>query len=227
MKLAKSKLLKITKDKLTELGYQEFKDTQTGASGLFIKLINEDYYLTLGLTISRFYNTRFTASYYLSKTTRWSAVWGDIPKESYQRIGHFLTKEERQLLLDEEHNKEGVTDAWWSSNDEQEISKFFRTIELTEKRFLNQKNLFSKIESSSEVIKLVSYSFRVIALVTEGKTPEQYEYQFTPNKPIDDVPLIWFKAAEISLIDQGGILNQNTVKLLAVDAWRQYKFKQG
>lgn len=226
MKLTKSKLLKITKEMLMKFGYQEFKDTQTGASGLFIKLINENYFLTLGLILSNYYDTRFTASYYLSKTTRWGSMWGDIPRESYERIGSFLTKEERQLLLNEEHNKEGVTDAWWDSNNEREINHFLKTIELTEKRFLNQEKLFSKIEKSSEVSELANYSISVIGLVTQSNTTEQIDYRFTPIKPIDDVPLDWFKAAEIILLKQNGILNANTVKLLAVDAWRQYEIKQ-
>jgi len=225
MRLTKNNLLKITKDTLTEFGYQEFKDTQTGASGLFIKLINQNYFLALGLIISRLYDTRFTASYYLSKTTRWSAVWGDIPRESYQRISHFLTREERQLLLDEEHKKEGVLDAWWSSNNKDEVSNFFQVVKITENRFLNQENLFFKIDNSAEVRDLVSYSKNVIALVTHQKITE-YDYRFIPNKSIDDVPLDWFKAAEITLLGQGGILNVNTVKSLAIDAWRQYRIRQ-
>jgi len=223
MKLTKNRLLKLTRAGLEKLGYCEFKDTQTGANGLFLKLIKEKYFLTLGLTISRYYDSRFTASYYFSKTTRWSAVWGDIPVESYQRIGRHLTIEERQLLLDKEHSQEGVIDAWWHEKD---IDKFFQTIKLTEGRFLNQHNLFFKIENSVEIYKLSHYSSNVITAVNEGKVDESIDYDFIPEAPIDDIPLPWFKAAEAVLLKEKGILNSNTVKSLASDAWRQNELRK-
>jgi len=223
MKLTKNKLLKLAEGKLVQLGYSEFKDTRTGSSGLFVKIVNEKYFLTLGLEISRLYDARFTASYYLSKTTRWGAVWLDIPKESYERVGKYLTKEERKLLLDAEFNRDGVIDAWWHEN---EIDKFFQTIELTEARFLNQENLFFKIENSIEVQKLSHYSSCVIKSINEGRIDESFNYQFIPEKSIDNVPLIWFKAAEVVLLNESGILNSNTVTSLASDTWRQYELRK-
>jgi hypothetical protein len=178
MKLTKNKLLKITKEVLMKLGYQEIKDTQTGANGLFAKLLEDNYFLTLGLVLSNYFDTRFTASYYLSKTTRWGSMWGDIPRESYKRIGSFLTKEERQLLLNEEHKKVGVTDAWLDSNDEAQTSIFAKTIELTEKRFLTQDQLFHKIEKSSDVSELANYSMGVITLITQSKKTDRFDFRF-------------------------------------------------
>ena len=124
MKLTKAKLINATRDELIEMGYREVKDTVSGANGLFIKPIPEGFFLSLGLTISKFYDTRFTASLYLSKTTRWGSSWGDIPYESYRRVGRFLTKDERRLYLDDVHNAEGVSDAWWHFDSEGDIQKF-------------------------------------------------------------------------------------------------------
>jgi hypothetical protein len=226
MKLKKSKLLEITRDKILALGYTEFKDTLMGTEGLFIKRLTNGFLLSLGLEMSRLYDSRFTASYYLSKTTRWGATWGDIPAECYSRIGRFLTTEERKLYLDAEYSKEGVIDAWWHANEDGSFENFFRVLEITEPRFLNQENFFSKIENSSEVRELVSYSSEVIALVVDGKIPSQYDYKFIPSTPVDDAPMEWFKAAEMAISKQRGILNPNTVKKLGTDAWRQYKIKQ-
>ena len=178
--------------------------------------------MTLGLEVSRLYDARFTASYYLSKTTRWGSVWYDIPKESYERVGKYLTKEERKLLLNEEFCRDGVIDAWWHDN---EVDNFFRAIELTEPRFLYQ-DLFSKIEESIEAQKLSHYSSAVINAIQEGRVDELANYKFIPEKPINDVPLIWFKAAEAVVLNENGILNSNTVKALAFDAWRQYQIRK-
>src|ERR1700712_5244362 len=101
MKLTKQNLIRITKKGLRELGYLEVKDTTSGAQGLYIKLIENDLYLTLGLTISRYYDSMFTASFYLSKTTIWAAIWGNMPENAYKRAGSFLTIEERKILLEE------------------------------------------------------------------------------------------------------------------------------
>ena len=95
MKLRKQKLIKLVKDGLHSLGYEEFKDTQLGTSGLFCKYVGEGFFLTLGLEISRLYECSYTASYYLSKTTRWASLGFDIPRKCWQRIGELLTDEER------------------------------------------------------------------------------------------------------------------------------------
>lgn len=85
MKLTKAKLINATQDKIKNLGYKLFVDSITGADGLFIKRIRDEYFLSLGLERSNYYDSKFSASFYLSKTTIWGAWWGDIPKESYQR----------------------------------------------------------------------------------------------------------------------------------------------
>lgn len=226
MKLSRSNLLKLTRPQIALLGYFEFKDTLMGTDGLFVKSLRDGLFLTLGLEISRYYDSRFTASYYLSKVTRWGATWGDIPDCCYRRVGRFLTKEERKFYLDDEHNKEGVIDSWWNVSQEGMVQNFFKVLEITEPRFVSQENLFLKIENSSSVAELVRHSQSVIALTIGGKVSDQTDFQFIPDRSIDDVPLEWFKAAEIVLLTQNGILNNKTVKLLAADAWRQYRITQ-
>ena len=222
MKLKKAILLKETRPQLVKLGYTEVKDSLTGAHGLFIKVLEDGFYLTLGLEMSSFYDTRFTASFYLSKTTRWASSWGDIPYSSYERIGVFLTKEERLLYLDEEHNKEGVRDAWWLADRKGDYDKFIQVVKITEPRFLAQKDLFFSIENSKEVEILSGYAKSVFRLIADGIDDDEYKYYYLPKNNVDDIPEQWFKAAEITLRQCGGIVNTNTVKKLAGDAWRQW-----
>lgn len=220
MKLTKSKLIKLTELGLKELGYKEVKDTITGAQGLYIKKVKVGFYLTLGLTISRYYDSLFTASFYLSKTTIWSAVWGDISKNSYQRIGHFLTTEDRGRLLNKEYSLENVRDAWWDINDNSAIVYFLESVQIAEERFLDQPNLFYDIERSEEINRLSRLATSVIKKMDLNEITK-YEYQFVPEKPIDGIPLEWFKLAERVIVEESGILNYNTVKRLAADAYRQ------
>lgn len=153
------------------------------------------------------------------------SVWGDIPKESYQRISQFLTKQERKIYLDDEYNKDGIVDGWWNGNDEREIKKFIKVIEISERRFLEQESLFYKIENSSEVKELSNYAFDVLKMIESGGS-NLNNFKYIPQKSIDDISLKWFKAAEKVLLNKEGILNKNTVKLLAADAWRQIILKQ-
>lgn len=220
MKLTKAQLLKATKNKIQKLGYTEFKDTITGANGLFIKVLDNNFFLSLGLEISGYYNSMFTASFYLSKTTRWSSIWGDIPCESFERVGTFLTKSERKEFLNVEFTKEGIIDAWWNGFEEKEIENFLKVVEITENRFLSQNDLFSKIENSKEVYELVEYASSVKALVNKNDIND-FVYKFVPSKTINNIPIEWYKAAEKTIINKEGILNENTVKILAADAWRQ------
>jgi hypothetical protein len=77
MKLSKGKLINSVKPKLKILDFTEFKDT--GWQGIFSKKIDKGFYLTLGLTIHRYYGTAFTGDFYLSTNTCIGAQWGDIP----------------------------------------------------------------------------------------------------------------------------------------------------
>jgi hypothetical protein len=225
MKLTKAKLIGITAKKLNELGYIELQDTLTGSNGLFGKKIQKDFFLTLGLEISRYYHSMFTASFYLSKTTRWGSVWGDIPHECYERVGHFLTPEERKKYLSEEFHQEGVIDAWWDGANEKEVANFIKIVKISEERFVGQKDLSHKIESSTEIKELSESA----AIVIDKATTNNFNgrsYQFLPTKVIDDIPINWFRAAEEVLSQRKPILNANTVKLLAADAWHQKKIQE-
>ncbi|WP_017733374.1 hypothetical protein [Nafulsella turpanensis] len=219
MKLTKAKLIKGVNKNLQDLGYLEFKDKVNGSDGLFIKVVN-GCFLSLGLIISRFDESKFTASYYLSKSTRWGSVWGDIPKESYQRIGVFLTKGERYDLLDSDFTEEGLVDSWWNGNDKNGIANFLVAVKVTEERFLKQKELFHKVNGSSEIRDFVNFSSAVAKMIDSG-FQEKLAYEFLPNKDLQGVPVDWYKAAEKVIEEKNGILNANTVKLLAIDSWRQ------
>lgn len=219
MKLKKAKLIQLVKPSLLILGYTEFKDRDS--EGFFAKKLDNGLYLSLGLTIHRFYDSMFTGTYYLSPTTCWGATWDDIPNNSYIRPGVFLTKKERQLYLDEEHNKEGVIDVWWDGFCEEEIKNFIKVIEITESRFTNQPELIAKIKESSSVKELVKLSDETRDNVLKNAIDGLLSFQ--PLKDIDNVPLVWFKAAETVLKKKETSipLNKNTVIALASDAYRQ------
>jgi hypothetical protein len=224
MKITKVKLIKAVQISLEKMGYTKFVDSIEGTQGLFIKRLNNGLYLSLGLTISRYYKNMFTADYYLSKNTRWGAVWGDIPNEIFERPGKFLKKQERLLYLDKEHNVDGVIDVWWDGSDEKEINNFLKVIELTEQRFINQPEIIKKIEESTEIFKLLILANITKELVNLNLIESVLKFQ--PQNEIDNIPLEWFKSAEKVLKENKEILNKNTVKFLAADAWRQFVLEQ-
>jgi hypothetical protein len=221
MKLTKNKLIKLTKSGLEKLGYREFKDTITPAQGLYGKLLPSGLYLTLGLTISRYYDNLFTASFYLSKTTNWATFGQDIPNDSYKRMGFFLTGEERKVLLHREYSHQDSGDAWWNIEDENVINDFLKTVEVTESRFLNQHGLVEKIANSIFINELWKLAKRTIEKISDKIYIGEYNYKFIPPKNIDNIPIEWFKVAEKVITEEDAILNVNTVKRLAADAYRQ------
>jgi len=225
MKLTKSQLIRHTRNGLKELGFEEIKDTITPAQGLYIKSIGNGLYLSLGLTISRYHESMFTASFYLSKTTTWALVGNDIPKGSYERIGRFLTRDERIKLLGKEYSTPGVTDAWWNAEYENEVAYFLETVRIAEPRFIEQPGLIDEIKRSSFVNELALLSYLVIKEIKIGSNINEFDYHFVPPKSIDNIPLEWFKAAERVITNEKAILNLNTVKRLAADAWRQNLLK--
>ncbi len=207
------------KPSLEKLGFTEFNDSKGGWKGVFCKKLENGFYLTLGLTIHRYYNSAFTADYYLSKTTTIGATWGDIPNESYKRPSFLLTDAERSIYPEDEINIKGAYDIWWDGNDEKSVLDFLRVIELTEPRFTNQTDLIEKIKQSKEVNILSNYSEKVKNIVATNQTDGIYS--FLPAKEVDEIPIIWFKASEKVLKENKEALNAHTVARLAADAYRQ------
>jgi hypothetical protein len=218
MKLNKKKILSIVGKDLQELGYSKFEDGFFGSDGLFIKKVSDGLLLTLGLIISSNYESKFTGAYYLSKTTRWGSIWGDIPNESYRRVGFFINDSEKKHLFNEDDNIDGVKDAWWDASNAESVSRFLSAIKISESRFVGQQELIHKIDKSVEGNMLIELASVVHNLVQSG-VDKGGNFQYIPTKTIKDIPIEWFKAAEMAIINSRGILNVKTVKLLAADAW--------
>ena len=217
MKLTKKKLEKVLTPSLEKLGYTRIKDTISGFQGLFVKKVSSDLFLTLGLTIHRYYDDAFTGNFYLSKTTRIGSVWGDIPEKSYERIGYLLTDEELK-----NYGEEGAIwrDVWWEGLVPASVDDFVFRVQQCEPRICNDKKLREQIEKSLEVKKLYEYSMKIIEIV--NKLPIRDDYKFIPPKEVDDIPIKWFKAAELVLCSSNGIINKNAVKYQSSDAFIQY-----
>lgn len=217
MKLSKKKLIKRVEPGLKKLGYTEFNDITRTWQGLFVKKISRNLYLTLGLTIHRYYESAFNAHYYLSKTTTIGAVWGDIPKEIYKRPSFLLTDSERSLLQEEKDNSK---DIWFDGNSENSILNFLNVIELTERRFISQPELINQIEKSKDIEKLFMYSkgVREFVKINNNITNSSIIVPFKENK---DIPLIWFNASEDVLSKNKEILNKHIIDRLASDSYRQ------
>lgn len=203
---------------MSNLGYTPIKTTIIPAQGLYIKTVGE-LYLSLGLTIHRFYDCKFTGSYYLSKVASWATYGGDIPKSSCCRVGQFLTELERESLLDKDQYKVG-NDAWWDLDDEGAIESFLEAVRIAENRFVDQEGLIYAIHNSKSIDEMCRLSQLTLNIIS-ANTLSAGDFKFTPNKPIDNIPLEWFMAAEQAIKIEGTILNVNTVKSLAARAYVQ------
>lgn len=218
MKLTKAKLIAKVKSPLEKLGYIFFKEPISSAQGFFSKRLDNGFYLTLGLTISRYMESEFTGSFYYSKTTRWAAVWDDIPQESYVRPGLLMSTEERKVYFNTENKK--LRDYWWDGLDDSSIASFVEVIKFTESRLYKDRLLTKRIEDSLSVSQLKNYADEVKKLVSEIEKLN-FTYSYLPDKEVNGIPQRWFKASEYVLKKQNGMLNKNTVKNLASDAFIQ------
>ena len=209
MKLTKAKLIKRVRPGLELLGYYWFKDSITGCDGLFVKKLPNNYYLSLGMNIHRFYEDSYTCDYYLSLTTCIYCLYGDIPNSSSKRPG--------ELLTDEEISPSRNHDIWWSSDDS--IDDFLSVIKITEPRFVSDLKLLNDIKQSRDANLLYKLSYETINKVDNLPNTT---YSFIPKKEIDNIPQKWFQAAEIVLKNYEDSINSHQVKRLAADAYRQY-----
>ena len=219
MKLTKKELIKAITPGLESLGYVWFKDSISGFQGLYIKDVGSGLYMTLGLTISR-YENEFTGDFYYSTTTNIGCVWGDIPLECYKRPGFLMTDEELSPYRDEGSLKK---DIWWDGSDVNSVGDFIRIVKMVEPRLINNKILKEEILKSVSVNLLNSQSEKVRNIVSSIPNAA---YRFTPEKPIDGIPLDWFKASECVLVKEDAFINKYAVKRLASDAYRQHVMQE-
>lgn len=214
MKLTKAKLIKVIKPEMENLGFHWFKDSISGAQGLFAKKVNGSLYLTVGLTIHRYYEDAFTADLYLSKTTNIYCTWGDIPKDCIERPGFLMTDEE---LAKYREGNSLIKDIWWSCD--HSMDDFLCAIRLSAPRMYHNDDLIRRIRSSKEVENMWIISSKIKKNI--GNIPVT-GYSFMPEKEIDSIPLDWFKATEWTLRELGENVNFRIVKFHASDAYRQY-----
>lgn len=209
MKLTKAKLIKRVKPGLELLGYSYFKDSITGSSGLFVKKLPNNFYISIGMNIHRFYEDCYTCDYYLSLTTCIYCLWGDIPDLCMRRPG--------ELLTDDEISPSRDHDIWWSGDDSVDV--FLSVIKTTEPRLTNDIKLLNAIKISKDVNMLYHLANETINRV--DYLPD-ITYSYVPEKEIDNIPLKWFLAAESVLKQYEVNINFHQVKRLAADAYRQH-----
>lgn len=214
MTLKKKDLIKAVRPGLETLGYTYLKDSILGGEGLFAKKISDKYYLTLGLTIHRYYEDAFTGDFYLSTNLLWASTGLGYPwLICYKRIGEYLTKDELASLRNH--------DGWWRGEKPNSVKEFISMVALSEARFLATPKLFKEIDNS----KGITNDTRTINLIKElvARGDEiVFDFKEQPNKEIDGIPMIWFKAAEKIIYETDyPYKNKFRVKILASGAYHQ------
>jgi hypothetical protein len=221
MSLNKKKLISEVERGLNEQGFTLFKNSLTKTDGLFIKKIKPDLYLTLGLNVSRFGKNTFTGDFYLSKTTNFASVWGDIPNNSYVRISSVLNENEKKRFLGEEYEP-NMVDRWWNTNSTNVYENFLNAVQCAEINFITPE-LIKAINNSNDVAILSELTTNVISTVkSKDKRLKISHLMFTPPMEINNIPVIWFKATELILSESKETLDKKEVNLLASDAYRTY-----
>jgi len=193
---------------MENLGFQWFKDSISGAEGLYVKKINKTLYLTVGMTIHRYYDDAFTADLYLSKNTTIYCTWNDIPNDCIKRPNE---------LLQESDGVINYKKSWWSSEDS--INDFLLAIHLSEQRMCKDEELIKRINNSKEVANLCNISSLIKMNI--DNLPDM-SFSFIPPKEIDNIPFDWFKSTELTLHNLGMDITPKNVKFYASDAYRQY-----
>ena len=249
MKLTKQKLIKAVRTHLEEIGFTFFKTYEEDI--VFAKRIRKGLYLTLFLTIHRFYNDQFTGDFTIAPTMHYLSGGGFYPKKMRERVGMLLTKSERMLYADEieiedcgdsqiinpeiakmmqelglpKANGE-FKDCWWEGLDSGSVLRFLDAVRVTEPRFVNNPDLVEAISSNAHIQKDVAEQEKVIAYLDKI---EQYEdYKYLPTRCLC-APIEWYKAAELLTMEKNTKQKycKNSVRYYAENAYRVYMLETG
>lgn len=216
MKLRKSDLIKALRPGFESMGYHYFKDSISGAQGLFGKRISKDLYLQAALSIHRFYDDQFTVDLCFTNTTCIYHSGLDIPECSDIRPSQLLSIEERVKY----YNSDKI-DCWWSLFGSADIrSVFFEVLSIVEPRLVNNTDFIRRIKDSIHLQTEELFEKWVIDNYNHKRFFSDLKY--TPERPIDDIPLDWFRASETIILT---LLNETTfpkVCGLASDSFRRF-----
>lgn len=218
MTLKKKKLIQAVKPYLEELGYTSFIESQSMSSGLFCKYLGDNLFLTIGLEIHRYYDCRYTCSFYYSRTTDWAQLEGDTPKNCLQRIGELLSQDEITRYYGADST---VYDLWWDSLDLDTIEDFIKTIKMTAPRIISDTSLRLAIENSKTISRAVHLS-KIICRIARNGTIPCTSFDYLPTREVDKIPMIWYMAAEFVRREEGEKLSPNYVLCNAAEAYRRY-----
>lgn len=216
MKVTRKQLFKQLIPFFEEMGYIYFKDSISIAKGLFAKKLDNNLYVSIGITTSNLYYNTFTCNMYMSQSLDFGLMYKGIMMQAYPRPGNYLTEEE---LMSFNRNDSKNIDIWWQSDDLDSIESFKKAVCIAEPRFLNNIELRKKIINNEAGLCHQQLSNKVKMLVRKG-IPE-FETKFVPEKEKDGIPLIWFVAAEF-ILKNNDILSKKGVLSLAADAYRQF-----
>ena len=193
-----------------KLGYHHFKDN---LFPLYAKKIREGWFLSLGLTIHRFYDDQFTVDLFLARYVAMNYLSFDIPKDSSKRIGELLSEKER---LD--YFGDSIIDHWWSLYNDSPEESIVELVKLVEPRLSNDKDLMDRIMKSREA----QQTYDDVQEVTRAFVSGCYSHNpdYCPFNPKNDIPIDWFWAAETIMRNQGR--HPSWVQKVAEQAYRQF-----
>lgn len=218
MNLTKKKLITMVQPMFDRLGFVRFSATISKNSSLFVKKVDEGLFLTIGMNIHRFYDSMFTCDMYLSRTTNFACLWGDMPRSSYSRPGRFLTKAELECYSQDGDN---VADIWWDAGEAASVQSFSKVLQIAVERMSNDKQIIHDLFLSHDVEVLYEFSHSVKDICTSKKLIPDGSFHKIPSKELDGIPMCWFCAAELALTNTS-FFNERWVKYIAADAYRQF-----
>ncbi|HYD41358.1 MAG TPA: hypothetical protein VEB43_11065 [Anaeromyxobacter sp.] len=214
--MSKAHLLQVLARELRAAGYRPVPGSKT-----IVYKREDPLILTLGIEFSNRYKNRFSGSFYLGPTFEWGYMLRDLPRATYQRVGCFLTAEERHRLLDSAFTREGVVDAWWIGFTPNAVHSFVETVRTTEARFLAQPGLTPAIEASELMRAHVDIVRRTLEAATRQVEDPPSGLQHQPKHKMRDVSPEYYRAAELVLRQaEPSLISPDYVSLIAIDAWR-------
>jgi len=207
MSLTKAKLLHFGR-LVSKQGFLPVLDRTRNAVAHYYSVQPNGLVLNLVLEASSSSPGSLTASFYLSISFTWGYMPQKFPSTAYDRVGAFLTFEERKRLSRNSELKATVVDVWTADDSEGSIQLLGDAIACAFPRFLDRPNVVSLLAASDGLRMHAKVLSRVLAALGDGpgRTEKRNGYLAYSAEFLPEVC--------------GGTPHPNLVKLTATDAER-------
>ena len=193
MALKQETIMKTISREIQDLGYTYMKELVSGVPVVFGKRVCEDMYLFLLVGRERIGNNCLSIEMSISLSTNAFMLGRDIPSASIRRLDVILKEESNRFFVERD------TGLFMSEEKVSNTTSLSNSVAIAETDILRDSRMIESLRKSKKLLVESQLEKWVICYYNKdiSQLPFREFLNYTPSKPVDDIPMKWFFASDV------------------------------